>query len=91
MVWECERGCGQLGSKQYATSEEAIRFAAAFNRKDSDDLGRRAPLIGLFPLRVWRRLRSSAPRAPRERLLAKPSPDIADHPTAHTQHRAPTE
>ena len=55
MVWECRRGCGLGGSKQYETSSEAARFAAAFDRRDSADLGRRAPLIGLFPLRLWHR------------------------------------
>ncbi|MCW2755391.1 MAG: hypothetical protein JWQ32_2802 [Marmoricola sp.] len=58
MVWECERGCGAMGTKTYPTAEEAGRFAAAFNRRDTDDLGRRAPLLGLFPLRLWHRLRN---------------------------------
>jgi hypothetical protein len=54
MSWTCER-CGALGgSKQYASAEEAARFARAFDREDRDDLGHRAPLIGLLPLRVWR-------------------------------------
>lgn len=59
MIWECERGCGFGGSKQYATAEEARRYALAFDRRDSRDIGRRAPLIGLFPLRLWHRLRGS--------------------------------
>lgn len=54
MVWECRRGCGLGGAKEYATSAEASRFAIAFDTRDSSDLGRRAPLIGLFPLRLWR-------------------------------------
>ncbi|HEY2777211.1 MAG TPA: hypothetical protein VGI77_04855 [Gaiellaceae bacterium] len=54
MSWACER-CGTLGgSKQYASAEEAERFARVFDREDRSDLGRRAPLIGLLPLRVWR-------------------------------------
>jgi hypothetical protein len=54
MSWTCER-CGAAGgSKQYASAEEAARFASAFDREDRSDLGRRAPLIGLLPLRVWR-------------------------------------
>ena len=54
MSWTCER-CGALGgSKQYASDDEAAEFARAFDREDRDDLGRRAPLIGLLPLRVWR-------------------------------------
>ncbi|BBY83537.1 hypothetical protein H7I53_25980 [Mycolicibacterium pulveris] len=57
MRWSCER-CGQApGAKQYRTAEEARRYAAAFNKRDTDDLGKRAPLIGLLPLRLWRRLR----------------------------------
>ncbi len=56
MRWGCER-CGQvIGSKDYPTEAEAQHYAAAFDRRDTDDLGRRAPLIGMFPLRVWRSL-----------------------------------
>jgi hypothetical protein len=57
MRWECARGCGAGGSKRYRTAEEASRYAKAFDREDRDDLGRRAPLIGLFPLRLYRALR----------------------------------
>lgn len=57
MVWECERGCGEGGAKQYESEEQARRFAASFNRRDNADLGRRAPLVGMFPLRIWYRLR----------------------------------
>jgi hypothetical protein len=57
MVWECERGCGAGGSKDYPSAADAQRYAAAFDRRDSDDLGRRAPLFGLLPLRLWRWLR----------------------------------
>jgi hypothetical protein len=54
MSWTCER-CGALGgSKQYASADAAAQFARAFDREDRADLGRRAPLIGLLPLRVWR-------------------------------------
>jgi hypothetical protein len=53
MRWECERGCGASGSKDYATAEEAVRYAAAFDREDRSELGRRAPLLGMFPLRLW--------------------------------------
>jgi hypothetical protein len=55
--WHCQRGCGAGGLKQYRSAEAASRYAAAFDREDRDDLGRRAPLLGLLPLRVWRRLR----------------------------------
>ncbi|HEY6151369.1 MAG TPA: hypothetical protein VIW19_12685 [Gaiellaceae bacterium] len=57
MLWECERGCGAGGSKDYATAQEAARYARAFDREDRHDVGRRAPLVGLFPLRLYRSLR----------------------------------
>jgi hypothetical protein len=57
MRWACDRGCGAGGSKRYATAREAHMYARAFEREDRDDLGRRAPLFGLLPLRLLRRLR----------------------------------
>jgi len=48
LVWACTR-CGEGGSKVYATDAEARRMAAA--------LDRRPALIGLLPLRLWRRWR----------------------------------
>jgi hypothetical protein len=63
MRWDCERGCGHGGSKDYGTAEEAARYARGLNRQDRDDLGRRAPLVGLLPLRLIRALRGR--RAPR--------------------------
>jgi hypothetical protein len=57
MRGEWARGCGPMGSKLYPTVREARRYAAAFNRRDTADIGTRAPLIGLFPLRLWRALR----------------------------------
>jgi hypothetical protein len=57
MLWECQRGCGVGGSKRYPSAAEAAQYARVFDREDSDDLGRRAPLIGLFPLRIYRALR----------------------------------
>ncbi|WP_228759896.1 hypothetical protein [Pseudactinotalea sp. HY158] len=54
MRWTCTRRCGAGGRKEYADPESAARYAHAFDRRDRDDLGRRAPLIGLFPLRLWR-------------------------------------
>ncbi|EID08785.1 DUF1660 family phage protein [Mycolicibacterium phlei] len=57
MRWACAR-CGQArGEKRYPTAAEAQRYAAAFNKRDSADLGKRAPLLGLLPLRLWRALR----------------------------------
>jgi hypothetical protein len=55
MQWACDR-CGQgSGTKEYDSPEAAQRYAVAFNRRDTDDLGKRAPLIGLLPIRLWRR------------------------------------
>lgn len=56
MRWFCARNCGATGSKRYQNTTQAQRYAAAFDKRDRDDLGRRAPLIGLLPLRIWRRL-----------------------------------
>lgn len=55
MTWHCQRGCGAAGRKAYPDAVQARRFAAAFDREDREDLGRRAPFVGLFPLRLWRR------------------------------------
>jgi hypothetical protein len=57
MSWHCQRDCGAGGVKRYATAEQAERYARAFDREDREDLGRRAPLIGLLPLRIVRALR----------------------------------
>ncbi len=57
MRWACERCGGSSGAKEYGSDAEASGYAAAFNKRDTDDLGKRAPLIGLLPLRIWRRLR----------------------------------
>jgi hypothetical protein len=55
--WTCER-CGATGGeKEYGSVAEAARFAKAFDREDRDEIGRRAPFLGMFPLRIWRRLR----------------------------------
>jgi hypothetical protein len=57
MYWECQRGCGEGSSKRYESAEDAARYARAFDREDRDDVGRRAPLFGLFPLRLLRAFR----------------------------------
>ena len=56
MHWSCERGCGESGCKSYPTAADASRYVRAFDREDRSDLGRRAPLIGMLPLRIWRKL-----------------------------------
>jgi hypothetical protein len=65
MRWRCERGCGTSGSKTYDSAAAARRYARAFDHEDRDDVGRRAPLVGLFPLRVARALRRSGDRSRR--------------------------
>jgi hypothetical protein len=62
MRWECQRGCGTSGSKRYPTAADAHRYAAAFDREDREELGRRAP-IGLMPLALTRALRKRRRRA----------------------------
>ncbi len=57
LVWECTRDCGTRHSKEYATAAEASRYARAFQTRPGENLGERAPLIGMFPLRLWHRLR----------------------------------
>jgi hypothetical protein len=61
MIWRCER-CGEGGSKEYADEHDAALYARAFDRDGSSSLGRRAPLIGLLPLRLWRSWRDSRSR-----------------------------
>ncbi|WP_214364458.1 hypothetical protein [Pseudonocardia sp. H11422] len=57
MRWECQRGCGAGGAKRYPSAQDAQRYARAFDREDRADLGRRAPLFGLLPIRVAQALR----------------------------------
>lgn len=57
MRWECERACGAGGSKQYASAADARRYASELDRRDGEDLGKRAPFLGMFPLRIYRALR----------------------------------
>lgn len=60
MHWRCARGCGAGGSKRYPTAQDAHRYAQGLDREDREDLGRRAPLVGLLPLRLFRALRKRA-------------------------------
>jgi hypothetical protein len=57
VTWRCQRGCAAGGAKNYSSAAAAQRYATAFDREDRADIGRRAPLIGLFPLRLWYRIR----------------------------------
>jgi hypothetical protein len=63
MRWECERGCGDGGSKRYASAAEAQRYARAFDRRDADQTGKR-PLLSLLPLWLARKAgdRTNRPR-----------------------------
>jgi hypothetical protein len=63
MRWRCQRGCGAGGAKVYPTAGDAERYARAFDREDREDLGRRAPLIGLLPLRIVRAMRKRGHRS----------------------------
>ena len=62
MRWECQRGCGAGGSKTYPTAALAQEYAAEFDREDRDDVGRRAPWLAMFPLRLWHKLRQRSER-----------------------------
>jgi hypothetical protein len=57
MRWQCQRGCGVSGTKDYATAADAQRYAAGLDREDREDLGRNAPLIAGLPLRIMRLVR----------------------------------
>jgi hypothetical protein len=53
---------GLLERGRDRSPDEAARYAAAFDREDRRDLGRRAPLVALLPLRLrraWRDRRSA--------------------------------
>ncbi|MGH9293813.1 MAG: hypothetical protein ACRD0B_00640 [Acidimicrobiales bacterium] len=52
MRWSCQRGCGSGGTKRYGDPAEAQQYASALDREDRSELGRRAPLFGLLPLRI---------------------------------------
>jgi hypothetical protein len=58
MTWRCVRDCGAGGTKRYPSPSDAARYASALDHEDRTDLGRRAPLVGLFPLRLARAMRS---------------------------------
>ncbi len=62
MTWSCQRGCGAGDSKTYESAARAAHYAAALDTEDRDDLGRRAPLLGLFPLRMFRWLQRRSQR-----------------------------
>ncbi len=62
MTWRCARACGAGGAKSYPTAADAGRYAAALDHRDTDDLGHRAPPLGMFPLRIARALRQSRKR-----------------------------
>jgi hypothetical protein len=57
MRWSCARCGADGGAKEYASAEEATRYARGLDREDREDIGRRAPLIAGLPLRLWRMFR----------------------------------
>jgi hypothetical protein len=60
MLWECER-CGQPGgSKQYASAQDATRYALAFDHEDREALARRPAMLSLLPLRLFGLVRRGA-------------------------------
>jgi hypothetical protein len=61
MRWACERCGGAGGEKRYETAAEASRFASAFDRPDSANVGNH-PTLSTIPLWLARKLRP--PRAP---------------------------
>ncbi len=54
MRWECQRDCGSSGEKRYGSAADARRYARNLDVEDRSDIGRRAPLLGMFPLRAYR-------------------------------------
>ena len=54
LSWTCGRCGAPGGTKTYESAADAERYARAFDREDRAELGRRAPLVGLLPLRIWR-------------------------------------
>lgn len=48
--------------KRCPSAEDAERYARAYDHEDAEDLGRRAPLVGLFPLRLLRAVRPARAR-----------------------------
>lgn len=72
MRWECERGCGAGGSKTYETAAQANHIAVAVDGEDRDDVGRRAPWIAMFPLRLWHKLRERSERSERADRSKRP-------------------
>jgi hypothetical protein len=54
MRWDCGRECGLEGEKRYASAGDAQRYARAFDRRETDDLGKR-PTLSLLPLWLGRR------------------------------------
>jgi hypothetical protein len=61
MRWWCERGCDAGGWKRYASAEDAARYARAFDKRDSEAVGRR-PILALWPLGLARRARRGRTR-----------------------------
>jgi len=61
MHWACTRGCGEGGSKRYASASDAQRYARVFDQRDAEKLGKR-PLLSLLPLWLARKAGDRASR-----------------------------
>jgi hypothetical protein len=55
MHWHCQRDCGAGGEKEYASAEDAARYATAFDREDRDAIKRVPVPFSLLPLRLFKR------------------------------------
>ena len=55
MRWHCQRDCGAGGEKEYASADEAARYASAFDREDRDAIKRVPVPFSLLPLRLFKR------------------------------------
>jgi len=54
LQWQCVRGCGAAGAKEYAARAEAECYAGAFNREARAAFGRR-PLLSMLPIKLIER------------------------------------
>jgi hypothetical protein len=52
--WQCDRDCGDGGSREYASPADAGRIAAALDIEDREGLGNHA-ILSLLPLRLAKR------------------------------------
>lgn len=58
MRWHCTR-CPEAGEKRYGSAGDAARYARAFDLEPWHEQARRAPLLGMFPVRLARVIRQA--------------------------------